>query len=102
MPASIREVKEGKKTGLARGRIWTVIQPQQRPQGSSKALRLVPSEGKETGPFKSLNPLVIRHYITVEVIPLFALGQLITVSTIAPLGRNVGTLVGEIHYSTDY
>lgn len=41
MPASIREVKEGKKTVLTRGRSWTVIQPQQRLLGNSKTLMIL-------------------------------------------------------------
>lgn len=103
MPESTRESppveeKEGKKAGLAWGRSWTVMQCQLRPWGSSKAemiLQTYPEWGWGCWAFKHLNPWVIRLRcsreggMTWRVISLFILRQLITVSTIAPLGKNM-------------
>lgn len=67
---------------MARGRNWT--QSQQRPQGSSKASNPVVTGRPREGA------------MTVGLIPLPTLGQLIPVSTTAPLGENAGTLAREI------
>lgn len=107
MPEATRESppveeKDRKKAGLAWGRSWTVMQSQHRPRGSSKAgmiLQTYPEWGWGCWAFKHLNPRVIRLRCSRKggmiwrVISVFILRQLITVSTIAPLGKNVATWV---------